>query len=145
MFDMSIRRSWTCRLVEANPPLFEFVCEFEKCVQHEALGTIDQGTISHEYYWLDRWYNIFRFHRPDGEFRNYYCNINLPPTYENGVLDYVDLDLDIVVWPDWTYKILDREEYESNAGRFGYSNDMKERVDNTLQELIILIGTRSLP
>ena len=34
---------------------------FDEEIEHELLGTISSGTISTEYYWLDRWYNVFRF------------------------------------------------------------------------------------
>src|SRR5207248_3333985 len=91
-FDGTLRRSWSARLIKQDGSLIEMIGEFETGVAHPDLGVIDRGTISYEYYWLDRWYNVFRFHEPHGEFRNYYCNINLPPTFENGILDYVDLD-----------------------------------------------------
>ena len=99
-YDQSIRRTWTCELIERNDPLIVVVGEFDRDVEHPGLGSISRGTVSYEYYWLDRWYNIFRFHEPDGALRNYYCNVAMPPTLDNGVLDYVDLDIDIVVWPD---------------------------------------------
>ena len=34
---------------------------FDEEIEHDLLGTIPSGTISTEYYWLDRWYNVFRF------------------------------------------------------------------------------------
>ncbi|HEY2866232.1 MAG TPA: DUF402 domain-containing protein, partial [Pyrinomonadaceae bacterium] len=98
-YDLTVRRSWKAQLTGSAPPLVELVGEFDRDVEHPDLGLIAQGTVSYEYYWLDRWYNVFRFNEPDGKFRNYYCNINMPPRFEDGVLDYVDLDIDVVVWP----------------------------------------------
>ena len=118
---------------------------FDRDVQHDDLGLIRRGTVSYEYYWLDRWYNVFRFHEPEGELRNYYCNINMPPVFENGVLDYVDLDLDVLVRNDLCYKILDRADFEENAKRFGYSDELRVKADDSVKEVIRVIENREFP
>ena len=144
-YDLSIRRSWNCRLIERADPLLMFVGEFEVDVSHPDLGFIRRGTRSYEYYWLDRWYNVFRFHEPDGEFRNYYCNINMPPIFVSGVLDYVDLEIDVLVLPDFSYEILDMEEFESNAKKFNYPADVILSAKNALDEILGLIDRREFP
>lgn len=144
-FDLSIRRSWNCRLIERNGLFLLFKGEFENEVRHPDLGIIRPGTISYEYYWLGRWYNIFRFHEPDGSLRNYYCNINMPPTFENGVLDYVDLDIDVLVWPAFRYEVVDEADFEANATLFGYSDILRLKVYKTLDEIIGLIEKRKFP
>ena len=144
-YDGTIRRSWQCRLVGSNDsPLF-LVGVFDDEVNHAALGVIGRDTISYEYYWTDRWYNVFRFHEPDGELRNFYCNISMPPTFANGVLDYVDLDVDVLVWPDMTYTLLDEAEFEENAEKLGYPPWLKEKARKSLVELISLIEGGMLP
>lgn len=144
-FDGSIQRSWTCRLIKQNGPLFVFEGVFDFDVSHNDLGFIRRGTVSYEYYWLDRWYNVFRFHEPEGDLRNYYCNINMPPVFESGVLDYVDLDLDVLVQPDLSYRILDREDFEQNAKRFGYSDEIRVNVNAAMSDVIKLIEKRQFP
>lgn len=144
-YDGSIRRTWRCEFIARQGPLLTFWGVFDQDIEHSDLGLIKKGTISHEYYWLDRWYNVFRFHESDGTFRNYYCNINMPPTFENGVLDYVDLDIDIVIWPDLSFEILDREEFEQNATKFGLPAEIRTRVDITIAELVGVIERRELP
>ena len=64
-----------------------FLGVFDLEVEHPDLGIIRRGTVSYEYYWLDQWYNVFRFENPDGPLRNYYCNVNMPPVFANNVLD----------------------------------------------------------
>ncbi len=143
--DGKIHRSWKAKLVERNDSLFVFVGEFEKEVKHPNLGVIRRGTVSYEYYWLNRWYNIFRFHEPGGALRNFYCNINMPPKFENGVLDYIDLDIDILVWQDFKYEILDAGEFEENAEKYKYSENLKQTVDLNVKEIINLIENRKYP
>ncbi len=122
-----------------------FVGEFEKEVVHKELGVIRRGTISYEYYWTDRWYNIFRFHEPDGGLRNFYCNVNMPPIFSNGVLDYVDLEIDILVWSDFRIEILDTDEFEQNTKRFSYSDKLRLKVQESVNELKTMIENREFP
>ena len=144
-FDGSINKSWIVEFVKRDNCLFTFVGEFEKEVIHSQLGVIRRGTVSYEFYWLNRWYNVFRFHEPDGDLRNFYCNINLPFKFTGTVLDYIDLDIDILVWKDFSCQILDSEEFEENAKRFSYSDKMRKKVRATQNELISLIETKTFP
>jgi protein associated with RNAse G/E len=118
---------------------------FDKEIEHDLLGTIAAGTISTEYYWLDRWYNVFRFGDRGRQFQNFYCNVSMPPSFDGRVLNYVDLDIDVLVKPDFTYQVLDREDFEDNALRYGYPVEVREQAHGALAELIRLIETRSFP
>ncbi len=118
---------------------------FPEEVMHDLLGTIAVGTHSLEYYWLDRWYNIFRFAQPGGELRNFYCNVNVPPVLENDVLSYVDLDLDILVAPDYSHQILDADDFEQNAKLYGYPDDVYTNARRAAAELLRMIDAREFP
>lgn len=144
-YDGKIHRTWKADLIIQSKSLLVFIGEFEEEVKHSKLGVIRRGTVSKEFYWLNRWYNIFQFYEPNGDFRNFYCNINMPPTFENNVLDYVDLDLDILVWQDFNYEILDEVEFRENAQTFRYSNQLKSKIKKTTQNLISLIEKREFP
>lgn len=144
-YDGSLHRSWKAELISENNGLLEFVGVFENAVVHPDLGKIRKGTVSYEYYWLDRWYNVFRFHEPSGEFRNFYCNVNLPPVFENGVLDYIDLDIDILVSRDMNFEVLDEEEYRQNSARYQYPNKIETGVRKAVQNLTDLIKRRQFP
>lgn len=144
-FDGSIRRSWNCELIEHRDSLLICVGEFDTEVQHPDLGRIAKGTISYEYFWLDRWYNIFRFHEPSGEFRNFYGNITMPPKFDGAVIDYVDLDIDILVRPASDPLVLDIEDYEENSKEFEYPDSVRSKVDESLAELLKVFQQRDMP
>lgn len=144
-YDGSLHRSWRAELIGRNDNVLELVGEFEKEIIHPHLGIIGRGTISYEFYWLERWYNVFRFYEPLGDFRNFYCNINIPPKFENSVLDYIDLDIDVVVWKDFSRQILDTDEFEENSRRYIYSDALREKVADSLSELLSLIDNRIFP
>ncbi len=144
-FDGKIYRSWQAELLHQNSSLLTFVGKFSEEINHSQLGVIRRGTISYEFYWLDRGYNVFRFHQPEGDLRNFYCNLNLPPTFENGVIDYVDLDIDVLVWKDFSRQILDLDQFEENAKIFSYPQSLREEVARNLDEVLSLIETKSFP
>lgn len=144
-YDQSIRRSWNAELIEREDSLLVLVGEFDRDIEHADLGFIRRGTVSYEYYWLDRWYNIFRFLTPVGNLRNYYCNVNMPPRFENGILDYVDLDIDVLVWPDGSHNVLDMDEFEANAALFAYPAEVRANAIDSLAELIAIKEGRKFP
>ena len=144
-YDGTVKRSWQADLAQVSPGFLELIGRFESDVEHPELGLIKAGTISHEYFWTDRWYNIFRFHEPTGELRNYYLNLTMPPTFSNDVLDYIDLDIDILVWPDGRSDVLDRDDFESNAQTFGYPEELKQKVELELETLLTMIRRDELP
>lgn len=143
--DGKIHRSWQAELIDQQDSLLVFLGVFEFEVNHPDLGVIRRGTKSYEYYWLDRSYNIFRFHEPEGDLRNFYCNVNLPPKYVGDALDYVDLDVDILVWKDFSFEVLDLDEFEENAGKYNYSENLKQIVESNVKELIGLVENREFP
>ena len=67
-----------------------------------------------EYYYSDRWYNIFAVHdKDDGKVKGWYCNIGKPAVIEDGVVSYVDLALDLWVSANGEQIVLDEDEFEA--------------------------------
>ncbi len=65
-----------------------------------------------EWFYSDRWYNIFEIHdRDDDHLKGWYCNFTRPALFEEGAISAEDLALDLLVYPDGDYVILDQEEY----------------------------------
>ena len=66
-----------------------------------------------EYYYNDRWYNIFEIHdRDNAEIKGWYCNVSKPAVMEDGIVYYVDLALDLWVSKDGKQTVLDEDEFE---------------------------------
>ena len=144
-YDGTEYRRWSARLSRREGSLLVLDAEFEYDVQHDLLGAIQSGTRTVEYYWLDRWYNIFRFMNDENATRLYYCNINMPPSLKDQVLTYIDLDIDILVQPDFSYQVLDLDEFEANTERYGYSEEVKSQARAAVDELVSMIGSRQFP
>ena len=138
-------RRWNAKLSHREGDLIVLDAEFDVDVSHELLGEIKRGMKTVEYYWTSRWYNVFRFLKEDGSTRLWYCNINTPPQLEADTLSYIDLDIDILVQPDFSFKVLDEDEFEVNAKRYGYSEEEKLRALSAIDELVGMIERRHFP
>lgn len=138
-------RRWNASLKSRDGDLIVLDAEFEVEVTHDSLGIIPKGTRTIEYYWLNRWYNIFQFLENDGGTRLFYCNVNTPPAMEDNVLTYVDLDIDLLIGPDFSYQVLDLEEFKANAELYEYSDQTKQNAQAAVEELKQMIERRQFP
>lgn len=65
-----------------------------------------------EWFYTDRWYNIFEIYdRDDEKFKGWYCNVGFPAVLEKDKVSYIDLALDLWVSPDGVQKVLDEDEF----------------------------------
>ncbi|MDT8898521.1 DUF402 domain-containing protein [Thermanaerothrix sp. 4228-RoL] len=65
-----------------------------------------------EAYFSDRWYNLFEIHDRDTDaLKAWYANITRPAEISVEAIAYVDLALDLLVYPDGQQKVLDEAEF----------------------------------
>src|ERR1043166_4254103 len=143
--DGSEYRRWRGRIAKQDGSLIVLEAEFDVDVSHHLLGEIKRGTRLIEYYWLDRWYNVFRFLRDDGATRLYYCNVNTPPAVDGQYLTYIDLDIDVIVRPEYSSEVLDLDEFKANSQRYEYSAEEKANAGRAVEELTGMIELRQFP
>jgi protein associated with RNAse G/E len=143
--DGAEHRRWNASLSYREGNLIVLDAEFDVDVSHELLGEIKRNTKTVEYYWLNHWYNVFRFLKEDGSTRLWYCNINTPPKLAGDTLSYVDFDIDILVQPDFSFQVLDEVEFETNARLYGYSDEEKSNTRSAVTQLIAMIEQRDFP
>jgi protein associated with RNAse G/E len=85
-----------------------------------------------EYYYSDRWYNIFVIHdREDGKIKGWYCNIGKPAVFEDGTVSYVDLALDLWVSISGQQTVLDEDEFEA----LELNEELRSGAQKGLEEL----------
>lgn len=66
-----------------------------------------------EFYYYREWFNVFQIFAADGTLKGWYCNIGRPPEMRDSDLYYVDLELDLFVYPDGRELVLDEDEFEA--------------------------------
>jgi len=67
-----------------------------------------------EFFFLNRWYNIFEIHAGVVDrLKGWYCNIVRPGVFADDILSAVDLALDLFVYPDGRTLTLDEDEFDT--------------------------------
>jgi protein associated with RNAse G/E len=95
------------------------------------------------FFYDKEWYNVIGQLKEDGIY--YYCNIASPYVIEDKVIKYFDYDLDLRVFPEGSFKILDRGEYKYHKKLMNYSNDIDKIVKNDLSNLIEIVRKKDGP
>lgn len=86
------------------------------------------------YFFKDRWFNVIAQMKKNSI--AYYCNIASPIIIEDGTIKYIDYDLDLRIFPNGSFKVLDRNEYKYHKKKMGYSDDLDKVIQYSLSELI---------
>lgn len=77
--------------------------------------TFETGDRFIEWYYTDRWYNVFEIHGTDGTLKGWYCNVAEPATIAGNVIACRDLLLDLWVSPDGSMLVLDEDEFAADT------------------------------
>ena len=95
------------------------------------------------FFFKDRWFNII------GQLKEYgiyfYCNIATPFLIDDNVIKYIDYDLDLRVFPNGSFKVLDRMEYKFHKKQMHYSNRLDFILRYELGNLIEIVRNKQFP
>jgi len=84
-----------------------------------------------EYFYKDRWYNIFEIRDSEGRVKGWYCNITRPARLGEDEVAAEDLALDLWVGRDGDMQVLDEEEFEE----LDLSAEERSRAKKALEDL----------
>ena len=93
------------------------------------------------YFFKDKWFNVTAQLKKDGIY--FYCNIATPYIIEDGMIKYIDYDLDLRIFPSGDFKILDCLEYNYHKRVMNYSEDLDKVIRLSLDELISLYKNKN--
>lgn len=78
--------------------------------------TYRKGDRFTEWYYSDRWYNIFRLEDVETkQLKGWYCNLVRPAEFTENTIAGDDLALDVFILPDGEMIILDEDEFDELA------------------------------
>ncbi len=85
-----------------------------------------------ERYFTNHWYNIYEiYHKDNGELKGWYCNIAEPAVITNEGVAFVDLALDVLVFPNGKLQVLDKDEFK----KLELTPDQKTKSLEAVEEL----------
>ena len=138
-----LHRSWLNGFViEANMNQIVFVTDYSIVVEANSRSWKPKEPAICFYY-PDRWYNVIAMIKDNSII--YYCNIASPCIFDNNILKNIDYDLDIKVFKNKDYIILDQKEYQYHSSLMNYSSKLKYVIENTLEDLKRGIECKILP
>ncbi|MBP3766582.1 MAG: DUF402 domain-containing protein [Bacilli bacterium] len=111
------------------------VCANSKSLVTEADGSVwktKEPAIM--YFFKNHWFNVIAQLKKTGI--SYYCNIATPYIIEDNTIKYIDYDLDLRIFSNGSYKILDRNEYKYHKKLMGYSDILDKSIKHGLDDLI---------
>jgi uncharacterized protein len=104
--------------------------------------TFKQGDRFVEYFYSNRWYNLFAvYDRDDGRLKGWYANICRPARIEATAVRCEDLALDLWVAPDGHTILLDEAEFEA----LPLTAHERTQSQVAVQQLLRLVEERRLP
>jgi len=114
--------------------------EYIVCGNYKTKVTESNGTIHKTkepaiiFFYRKRWFNIIAQLKKYGLF--YYCNIASPFIIDEKIIKYIDYDLDLRVFPDGAFKVLDRNEYLYHSKIMKYPKEIDKILKKELNNLI---------
>ncbi len=123
---------YTGHILDRGPHYIVLEAEFNRddTPFHDIL--LRRGDRFIETYYTDRWYNIYEMHdRDDDRLKGWYCNIGRPAEVGKGVISFVDLALDLLVYPDGRQLVLDEDEF----AELDLSPEEQQQARQALEEL----------
>ncbi len=95
------------------------------------------------YFYKKQWFNVIGQYKKDGIY--YYCNIASPFVIEGSTIKYIDYDLDLRVFPDGSFKILDKGEYNYHKNKMNYPEELDAILKDELNILIDKCKSKTFP
>jgi protein associated with RNAse G/E len=102
----------------------------------------EPGDCFTEYYYSDRWYNIFDIADADGQRKGWYCNIAQPASIFAERIEQVDLLLDVWVDPRGVPLVLDEDEFDADNT---LNAELRKAALDGLHQLLEMIAAQSEP
>lgn len=141
--DHSLHRIWETSTVIEDHDDFVIVANRRTRVI-EANGRVwyaKEPSVS--FFYKERWFNVIGIIHPAGIY--FYCNLASPILVDDEAMKYIDYDLDIKVLHDFSYTVLDQNEYFRHMQEMQYPPAICHILETELALLIRMIEKREKP
>lgn len=110
--DGSLSFAWQGKLLVDKGSLRRISAKFNGKPTQLGRVILSVGDQFIETYFADRWYNIFEIYSPgDSHPKVWYFNISQPAVFEPHLIRWVDLALDVLIFPEGDVALLDLDEF----------------------------------
>ncbi len=135
---------WSGKLAERRDGVTVIDAFFNARPRDLGYMKLESGDLFHEYYYAGRWFNIYQVFGADGALKGWYCNITKPAHFSDQEIAYVDMALDVFVYPDGRTLVLDEEEFGQKRESL-YSPEDACHAEEAVAELLEMVRLRQPP
>lgn len=140
--DHELLWSYTGQLIHRSANFIKLEAHFNRETYDAGYVVFEKHDRFVEYFFADRWYNIFEIHSvQDDRLKGWYCNIAKPAKFSANTIEQIDLALDAWIKPDGTTLILDEDEFAA----LNLDEATRQSARQAVQELIDLVRRRIAP
>lgn len=107
-----VKLQYDAKVIErgANRVYLKAIFQIEKV--DIGFAIFERGDIFYEWFYADRWYNVFRIESgANGALKGWYCNVTRPAILTTDSVLADDLALDVFVSPDYSVHLMDEDEF----------------------------------
>ncbi|MEP7289021.1 MAG: DUF402 domain-containing protein [Chloroflexota bacterium] len=138
-YDHRPHYTWPATLIEDNDERLFLSSVVGGILVHHTRGFEEAQTLPSDLtFWRNRWYNVFTNYDENRLLRNFYCNVTMPLFLQANTINYVDLDLDVRVYPDGSYTLLDEDEFAEHTVQYNYPDWVQRRAYEAVDEIVAL-------
>jgi predicted RNA-binding protein associated with RNAse of E/G family len=95
---------------------------------------------------MGKWFDVCKIRNPLGKRTGYYCDIATPPKLlEDGGIEMTDLFLDLWVFPNLAYRILDEDELRHALQRELVTKELHDKAKKELDKLVKAVEDGQFP
>jgi protein associated with RNAse G/E len=136
--------AWDGHVLRCDESGIVLRAEFNVDVAELGYTTFRRGDEFVEFYYWDRWFNVFQVSSPDGTLKGWYANVGLPAEWKPalGELIYVDLALDVWANPDGKFVVLDQDEFDALLTEYP---EVAESARRGRTELLAVAEAHTMP
>ncbi|MFW5788196.1 MAG: DUF402 domain-containing protein, partial [Halanaerobiales bacterium] len=134
-YDGQVHYEWSSEIVDKNKEYIVVQSKPGRELVHHSRGeifTFDNPAI--EIFSFRDWYTVSANFN-ENKVESYYCNICKPAQLKNGILSFLDLDLDLVKRKNEDWKVVDEDEFLENMQIYGYPEQLVKRIRRELNNL----------
>ncbi|HET9921580.1 MAG TPA: DUF402 domain-containing protein [Ktedonobacteraceae bacterium] len=129
-------------VIKASPEEVVLLASWTLPARDLGYTVFEPGDRFTEYYFTNRWFNIFDIADAHGRRKGWYCNVAEPAVFIDDRIEQIDLLLDVWVDPAGDIQILDEDEFAADAT---LSDEQREGARLGLQNLLLRIAEQEEP
>ena len=141
--DGSLHRTWSKAIViDVNDDFYAVVTDHSWVVEADRRRWLTKEPAICFYY-RKKWFNIISMVRKSGIY--YYCNVATPSLYDGEAIKNIDYDLDVKIFPDGTYLVLDENEFAYHCQKMNYPDKIQDICVKAKDELVNMAQKKIKP